>query len=127
MEHSEKRVSTIIELYDLKEFMEYAKEAPLFIYEPQFFSSPFNNETKMKSVTCYAIGVKFQDISIILKYQKNWEKADCLPNTERQNPKDVMDTSMQAFINQLKNQFHALRGKISGDNILPWGDYLEFK
>jgi len=107
--------------------MKYAKTAPLFIYEPQFFSSPFNNETKMKSVICYAIGVKFQDISVILKYQKIWEKFDNQSKIKRQNPKDLIDSSIQAFIMQLKNKFHALRGKISGENMVPWSDYLEFK
>ncbi len=127
MEHSENSTGNIIELDSLKEFIKYAKKASLCIYEPQFFSSPFNNETRIRGVICYAIGVKFQEDSIILKYQKTWHNSHFRPNSERQNPKDVIDSSMRAFINQLETQFHALRGKISRDHMMPlWRDFLEY-
>jgi hypothetical protein len=115
-------------LDSLKEFTKYAKKASLFIYEPEFFTSPFNNEMKIRSVTCYAIGVKFQEVSVILKYQKSWCNSRFHPNSEGHNPKDVIDASMRAFITQLETQFHALKGKLSRDNMmLLWQDFLEFK
>ena len=128
MEHSENYTGNIIELDSLKEFMKYAKKASLFIYEPEFFSSPFNSETKIRSVSCYAIGVKFQEDSVILKYQKTWHNSYFRPNSGRHNPKDVIDSSMRTFINQLENQFHALKGKINRDNMRSiWHDLLEYK
>ncbi|MDD1778771.1 MAG: hypothetical protein LUQ65_11460 [Candidatus Helarchaeota archaeon] len=128
MEHSENYAGNIIELDSLKEFTKYAKKATLFIYEPDFFSSPFKNEIRIRSVICYAIGVKFQDVSVILKYQKTWHNSHLSPNSERRNPKDVIDSSMRVFINQVETQFHALKGKLSRDNMRPvWRDFIEYK
>ena len=128
LEHSESYTGNIIELESLEEFTKYAKKASLFIYEPEFFSSPFKNEIRIRSVTCYAIGVKFQEVSVILKYQKTWHNSYFRPNSERHNPKDVIDSSMRVFITQLETQFHALRGKLSRDNMMPlWRDFMEFK
>lgn len=128
MVHSENYSENVIELESLKEFMKYAKKASLCIYEPELFSSPFNNEIKIRSVSCYAIGVKFQAVSVILKYQKTWQNSQFPPNSEKLNPKDVIDSSMRIFINQLEHQFHALKGKLSRDNMMPlWRDIIEYK
>lgn len=105
----------IIEIYDLKEFLEYAKTAPLVIYDPDFFSSPFIDERKIRCVNCYAVGVQFQRLSVILKYQKSRKNSNFQRNNKRDNPKDVIDSSMRAFINQIKTQFHAMKGFIHGE------------
>jgi hypothetical protein len=128
LERSRNYIGTIIELDSLKEFTKHVKKASLLIYEPEFFPSPFNNETRIRSVTCYAIGVKFQGVSVILKYQKTWDNSQFHPNSERHNPKDVIDSSMKTFITQLETQWHAVKGKIGRDNLMPiWHDFIEYK
>ncbi len=105
----------MVELFDVNEFSRYAKTAPLVLYNPQFFPSPFLNEKKIKCVDCYAVGVKFQKVSIILKYQESWKHINCRESRERGNPKDRIDSSMRTFIIKFKNEFHAIKGTVEGD------------
>ena len=115
----------VIEIYDLKEFMKYAKTAPLAIYDPEFFTSPFIDERKIRCVNCYAIGVKFQGLSVILMYQKSRKNSHFPNNRKRMNPKDIIDSSMRAFINELRSQIHAVKGTIHGDNQRSvWDDFI---
>ena len=115
----------VIEIYDLKEFMKYAKTAPLAIYDPEFFSSPFIDERKIRCVNCYAIGVKFQGLSVILKYQKSRKNSHFPINSKRMPPKDVIDSSMRAFINELQSQVQAVKGTIHKEKQRSlWDDFI---
>ena len=115
MDPSEICTQPIIEIFDLNEFKKYAKKASLVIYNPEFFSSPFINEKKIKSITCYLIGVRFRNLFSILKYQKTWKNSAIRCDNEHKNPKDAIDSSMRTFIDQIKDQFHAINGIIYGE------------
>ena len=105
----------IVEMFDFNEFIEHAKKASLILYEPQFFSSPFHNDEKIRSVNCYALGVDLQTYPVILKYQKSRKNTHFRANTELKSPKEVIHTSMCAFIDELKRLFHIVRGTIQTD------------
>ncbi|MFX1295346.1 MAG: hypothetical protein ACFFD2_10920 [Promethearchaeota archaeon] len=116
----------IVEIYDLKEFLKYAKTAPLVIYDPEFFSSPFLDEKKIRCVNCYAIGVRFQGLPIILKYQKSRNNLHSQTTQKRENPKNVIDSSMRAFINQIKSKLHILKGSVHEEKKNSfWNDFLK--
>lgn len=115
----------IIEIYEFEEFMKFAQTAPLIIYEPEFFSSPFLDEHKIRCVNCYAIGVRFQGLPTILKFQKNNRNTQIQPNSKREHPTDVINSSMRAFINEIKCQLNALKGSIHGEKKdSSWNDFL---
>lgn len=115
----------IIEIDDWDVFLKYAKEAPLFLYEPQLFSSPFINDEKIRCVNCYAIGIKLRDYPLILKYQKIWDKSDFQGNSNLNSPKDMINSVMQTFIENIKKQFHAIKGTIHAEKSnINWSDYF---
>jgi len=115
----------IVEIYEFEEFMKFAQTAPLIIYESEFFSSPFIDEHKIRSVNCYAIGVRFQGLPTILKYQKTIRNTQIHSYSNGEHPKDVIDSSMRVFINDLKCQLNALKGSIHGEKKdSSWNDFL---
>ena len=115
----------IIEIYELKEFLRHAKNAPLVIYDPVFFSSPFLDEHKIQCVTCYAIGVKFHKLPVTLKFQNTWKNINHLREKKHENPKSVIDTAMRTFINQLITQFNAIKGTVHGEKAKSiWHEYF---
>ncbi len=117
----------IIEIYDLNEFLNYARYTPLFIYNPEVFSSPFLNENKIRSVTCHLIGVQFNNLSIILKYQKFWNPSDSSNPTMKNNPKDVIDAAMRLFIAKIENEFQAVKGNLQGEKSESiWDHFFNF-
>ena len=117
--------NNIIELFDLTEFLRHAKNASLVIYDPIFFSSPFLNEQKIRCVNCYAIGVKFRDFPVTLKFQKTWNPSTMPRKNRPENPKTVIDTAMRTFINQIITQFNAIKGSIHGEKAKSiWNEYF---
>ena len=117
--------NNIIELFDLKEFLRHAKNASLVIYDPIFFSSPFQDENKIRCVNCYAIGVKFRDFPVTLKFQKTWKTPKMPIKESPENPKILIDSAMRRFINQLISQFNAIKGTIHGEKSKSiWRDYF---
>ena len=115
----------IIEIYEFEEFMKFAQNASLIIYESQFFSSPFLDEHKIRCVNCYAIGVRFQGLPTILKFQKNNKNTQIQSNSKREHPTDAIDSAMRSFINEIKYQLNALKGSIHGEkNDSSWNDFL---
>lgn len=105
----------VIEICDLNEFLKYARGAPLLIYDPEYFPSPFLNEQRIRSVNCYAICVNFQGLPVILKYHKSRKNSNLQGQKRGINPKDVIDASMRSFINQIETQFNAVKGSIPGE------------
>lgn len=121
LEHSKKRTNPVIELYDIEQFLKYAKDASLVVYNTQLFSSPFLDENKIRQVNCYAIGVIFNGLRAILKHQKTWQNSKIPRNTQKRNPKDVIDTLMRKFVNQIKTELNGIEGNLlEGDSQPIW-------
>jgi hypothetical protein len=116
---------SIVELYDWNEFLKYARRAPLLIYEPEFFPTPFLHEEKIRCVNCYAIGIKFENLPVILKYQKNQKGLQYRDRAEPENPKNIIDAAMRRFIHKITISLNAVKGKLNGgQEKFTWGDLV---
>ena len=123
MEHSEKRTRPVIELYDMEQFLKYAKDASLVVYNTPLFSSPFLDEKKIREVNCYAIGVVYNGLPTILKYQKTWQNSKIPRNPQKRNPKEVIDTLMREFVTLIKTELNGIEGTlIEGESQPVWSE-----
>ncbi len=116
---------SIVELDDWNEFSKYARQAPLLIYEPEFFPTPFLHEEKIRCVNCYAIGIKFENLPVILKFQKNQKSLQHGKRAVPQNPKNLIDAAMRRFIHKITTSFNAVKGKLDGgQESITWGNFI---
>lgn len=109
----------IVEIGEWEEFIKYAKTSKLFLYDPILFSTPFIDERKIRCVNCYAIGINFQGLPVILKFQKSQKNTSIKANFERKSPKDSINAEMRIFIEELKTRFQAIQGSIHWDGTKP--------
>ncbi|MHA1129344.1 MAG: hypothetical protein ACTSQI_10335 [Candidatus Helarchaeota archaeon] len=111
----------ILELYDWNEFLKYVQHASLFIYEPDYFPTPFLHEEKIRCVNCYAIGVESLNFPLIIKFQKTSKNTDFSKPPSPDDLKTIIDSSMRHFIHTISTRYNAVRGKLHGsEQKLPW-------
>jgi hypothetical protein len=106
----------ILDKYE--DFMEYAADAALVTYKPEYFHSPFlDDEKRLRRVTFHAIGVMRQGIALTFKYTFDY---DCIydPSLGWDDLASKTDKFLTKIIQGLEAAGNLVQGNIGSEKSL---------
>jgi hypothetical protein len=103
------------ELERYEDFKEYARNAALVTYDPDYFVSPFLDDRKrLRRVTLYAIGVRVKGVPLTFKYAID---IDSLQDKDKSwnEQADEIDKLISGIVASLGQEVELIRGKIESE------------
>lgn len=107
-----------VTLESLDDFKEYAKQAALVLYKPEYFQSPFMDDKKRVSrVTLTAVGIVVKDVPLTFKHVLDYEAfSDPTKNWEEQTAQ--ADRFLTDLVATLVASSNLVRGSVETEHAL---------
>ncbi|MBD3405964.1 MAG: hypothetical protein GF411_07550 [Candidatus Lokiarchaeota archaeon] len=107
-----------IVLAEFEEFRHFARQAAIVAYKPEYFHSPFLDDTKrLRRITLNAIGVRVKGVALTFKYVLDYNTL-CDPSKTWDEQVAEVDDLMSSVVNCLREESTLVRGSLDTETAL---------